>query len=537
MRVHFYGGFLLKGLAAAMLVVVADYLFWQSDGIGSNLGAFAAAWALLAALTSPALLHDRRARVAIVVALALAAVLAFDPGLIVWTLFWATLGVAALLPRAAHFGNVAIWGLRLLLLSAAAPIGPWRDLFRLKRAGRRIRGRGLRSLVPLLPLPLIGSGIFLALFASANPLIGDALAEIDPGTLDVIRLAFWIVGATAVWSVLRPRRLVLKDGDFAFELRRVPGISAGSVALSLVLFNALFAVQNGLDIAFLWRGAALPPGMTLADYAHRGAYPLIATALLAGLFVLVALRPQSETARMPLVRSLVILWVAQNVFLVGSTILRTLDYVDAYSLTVLRCAALVWMALVAIGLMLILWRMLGGKTASWLINANAAAAAVALVGCSLADLGEVAAAWNVRHAREAGGKGAALDLCYLQHLGPSALVALVDLEAKAKLDANLSERVAWVRGEILAQTIESQSGGAWTWRNARRLAEVQAHAAQTPLKTVSDGRYGRDCDGSLLPPPPQPETTSNPEAATDGAAATSAEPRPDSESLTREATR
>jgi Domain of unknown function (DUF4173) len=524
MRVHFYGGFLLKGLAAGLLVIAADLLFWQTNGIGSNLGAFAAAWALLAALTTPALLRDSRARAGLVASLTLSAVLAFDPGLIVWTLFWATLGVTALLPRAAHFGNAAIWGLRILLHGVAAPVGPWHDLFRLKRAGRRIRGRGVRSLLPLLPLPLIGSGIFLALFASANPLIGDALAGIDPGTLDIIRLAFWIVALTAVWSILRPRRMTLRDGDFAFELGRVPGFSTGSVALSLILFNALFALQNGLDIAFLWSGAALPPGMTLAEYAHRGAYPLIATALLAGLFVLVALRPQSDTARMPMVRNLVIFWVAQNVFLVGSTILRTLDYVEAYSLTELRSAALVWMALVAIGLMLILWRVLANKTASWLINANAAVAALALVGCSLADLGEVSAAWNVRHARDVGGKGAALDLCYLHRLGPSSLVALVELESKAKLDANLSERVSWVRGEILAQTIESQSGGAWTWRNARRLAQLQG-----PLKAVSDGRYGRDCDGSLLPPPPSPEVTS----------ATEADPETQSgnESLTREATR
>jgi hypothetical protein len=41
--------------------------------------------------------------------------------------------------------------------------------------------------------------------------------------------------------------------------------------------------------------------MTLAEYAHRGAYPLIVTALLAALFVLIAFRQGSETAGQPLV--------------------------------------------------------------------------------------------------------------------------------------------------------------------------------------------------------------------------------------------
>ena len=50
----------------------------------------------------------------------------------------------------------------------------------------------------------------------------------------------------------------------------------------LLLFNLVFLVQNLLDVEYLWAGAALPEGVTYAGYAHRGAYPLIATALIAG---------------------------------------------------------------------------------------------------------------------------------------------------------------------------------------------------------------------------------------------------------------
>ena len=61
------------------------------------------------------------------------------------------------------------------------------------------------------------------------------------------------------------------------------------------------------------------------------------------------------------------------------------------------------MGLVATGLVLICWRLLRGKTAVWLINTNSAA--VLLVAASVVDLGELAAAWNVGHSREAGGSG------------------------------------------------------------------------------------------------------------------------------------
>jgi uncharacterized protein DUF4153 len=79
--------------------------------------------------------------------------------------------------------------------------------------------------------------------------------------------------------------------------------------------------------------------MTYAAYARRGAYPLIITALLAAGFVLAALRPGGAGERSPIIRKLVYLWVAQNVLLVISSILRLEVYVAAYSLTLLRAAA------------------------------------------------------------------------------------------------------------------------------------------------------------------------------------------------------
>ena len=40
--------------------------------------------------------------------------------------------------------------------------------------------------------------------------------------------------------------------------------SAAAVQRSLVLFNALFALQTIMDIGYLWGGWALPPGMSHA---------------------------------------------------------------------------------------------------------------------------------------------------------------------------------------------------------------------------------------------------------------------------------
>ncbi|MBP2512131.1 DUF4153 domain-containing protein [Sphingomonas sp. PvP018] len=144
-----------------------------------------------------------------------------------------------------------------------------------------------------------------------------------------------------IWASLWPSRYT--TGRSRFDDRSIGTVfepGAVTLILSLVTFNTIFAVENVLDIVFLWRGAGLRSGVTMADYAHRGAYSLIVTAALAGVFVLLALRPGSTAASRPLVRRLVTVWLVQNLLLVASSALRTLDYVDAYVMTVLRLSAL-----------------------------------------------------------------------------------------------------------------------------------------------------------------------------------------------------
>lgn len=77
-----------------------------------------------------------------------------------------------------------------------------------------------------------------------------------------------------------------------------------------------------LDVAYLWGNAKLPDDISYASYAHRGAYPLILTALLAAGFVLAAMKPGGPAEQSAIIRPLVYLWVAQNVLLVASSILR-----------------------------------------------------------------------------------------------------------------------------------------------------------------------------------------------------------------------
>jgi len=485
--------FAAKIAAAGALVALGDVLFGRWEG-GSSLGVYALLLLVALAATRPAAVRSCGALVAGAAAAAFALALADDPSLLAAILFWASATLAATLPRS-RFDDGWRWAIRLLcsaVLAAAQPLRDWALVRRVRERGGWV-SFGVR--LPILILPAIGSLVFILLFAGANPVIGDALSRVDVGDMfggiSPLRLALWLFLGVLVWSLLRPATLLLAPGTADGGAVDLPGVTLASVTLSLVAFNLIFAVQNGLDIAFLWSGAPLPDGLTLASYAHRGAYPLIATALLAALFVTVTLRPGSRMAANAPLRRLVYLWIAQNVLLVASTMLRTLDYIEAYSLTRLRIAALLWMALVAIGLVLICYRLWRRRSDAWLINANLLAAALLLGVCAMIDLGGVAAAWNVRHTREVGGSGAALDLCYLGTLGASSLLPLVELESRP-IGPVLRDRAAWTRNLQMDRLEAKQAEWrTWTFRGARRLASAKALVAERRLPRFP--ARGRGC--------------------------------------------
>jgi hypothetical protein len=237
-----------------------------------------------------------------------------------------------------------------------------------------------------------------------------------------------------------------------------------TILRSLILFNLLFAVQTALDTIYLWGNVALPADITYAAYAHRGAYPLILTALLAAGFVLAAMRPGGPAEQSKIIRPLVYLWVAQNVLLVASSILRLDLYVQIYLLTYWRVAALVWMLLVALGLLLIVARIVLRRSNDWLVHANLIALTAALYICSLINFAAIIADYNVSHSREASGKGVSIDTNYLVQLGPQALPAIDKAIQIRGADPNLVSR----RDSLVeVQRKDMASWRSWSFRNWR----------------------------------------------------------------------
>jgi hypothetical protein len=461
-------------LAATLgLVVWADWLFYERP-IGWNASLFGLALLLAVALRSPGFLLGTptsgtgaagvaTARwVLISLLLGLIGALVLQPGVLAVGLGVVGLVMLAVVDRAGWTSSVGRWvwrGTRFVGRGTTQ----WARDSKLARRWRRqhpgtVKRDGLGAVgVARWFVPIVLALGFVLLFALANPVVqrgvehvwetvSGRMARLGDG-LEPRRVGLWGVTAAACWGLLRTRlrgrsrrRALPMSGERDATTATPEGFrgrgrgrlgdrvaSADWVVRCLVLFNLVFAGQTLLDLTYLVSGAELPAGMTYAEYAQRGAYPLVATALLAGAFVLLTFRPGGAAQRSAAARRLVGLWIGQNLLLMVSAAWRLNLYVQAYSLTRWRVAAAVWMLLVAAGFVLLVWRIVGDRDSAWLLRRITLTAAAVLYTLCFLDLDGRIASFNVAHCHEAGGGGAAIDVAYLERLGPEALPAVATL--------------------------------------------------------------------------------------------------------------
>ena len=477
-----------------VVVVLTDLLLFDA---ASGINLFLTTIALALAITSIAWRRGRfrQGLAGFTTALVLSLPLIESATLLSLSLAALGLGLSALMAVRLLPDRLERIPLTVLRLVLPVPARLIRDLVRRRPAMQQQAARKALLWLVAWIVPLGLGAVFAYLFAAANPLIETVLSTIKLQALldlfDPIRIMFWLIVATGTWALLRPKLLRRRHRKLAAPLpMRADSSWLGSAAIfrSLVVFNALFAIQTLLDLAYLWGGVTLPDGMSHAEYAHRGAYPLIVTALLAAAFVLAAMRERSPVRDKRIIRALVYLFLAQNVLLCLSAMLRLELYVEVYSLTELRLAAGIWMALVANGLVLILLRILLRHSNGWLVASNLVALTIALYASALLDLGFYIARFNVEHSRELTGQYLSIDLDYLRLLGPSAIPALDRLIPRLDQGGQSWADAVAIRSELVGVLLERPGDWrGWTWRTQRLKDYLVMHAVASAPPKLQNG--------------------------------------------------
>ena len=473
---------------ALVLAALADWLFY-GQRIGLSLTLFAIALAGVSALFNHVSLDLRRALIGSAVLVAGLVPLIEELNTLSFLILIASLAIALLLVTNSETTGLAD---RARALRNFVLLGPFRFFL---DAPQALNASALTRGIARWLLPAALSTVFVVLFAAANPVIEQWVHLLNPKLIlqyvSVSRVLFWALMLALAWPFIhvrwRLKRIVttaVADGPVPPPLPplvSVEFLGPSTILRSLILFNLLFAAQSILDGIYLWGHVALPDNLTYAGYAHRGAYPLIVTALLAAAFVLVAMRPGGPAENSKVIRPLVYLWVGQNVLLVASSILRLDLYVDIYMLTYWRIAAFIWMALVALGLILIVTRIALNRSNQWLVGVNLIALAIVLYGCSLVNFDAFIADYNVTHSREASGKGLQIDINYLLTLGPQALPAID--KAILLRSGNPESCLVSRRDRLVEQQRRDLAWRSWGFRSWRLQRRLDAQA-----KDQSDSR-------------------------------------------------
>ncbi len=371
--------------------------------------------------------------------LALIAVI-IEPGFMNLAVIWFALAAFALLQQGAALPNIYDLLRAALTKLFTVPMQLLRDVETLKAVRLHLQTHKHILTFANLLLPVAAVVMFGALLMQANPIIEALIYQISWGNPSHF-LASWGLPVSVatfglIWSVLRMR---FKPEDHIIppplKIWAEGFLANSTVTITLLLLNGMFFIENAFDYKYVWLGQALPHGMNYAEYVHRGAYALIATAILAGALVTFILQPGAAAEKSRILRWLVYAWVIQNLMLVFSSALRTLAYIDAYAMTQWRLAGLVWMGVVAAGLTWIILRIVLKRGHLWLVNANLHSTFVLLLICGFIDFNGIVADWNVERALKAPIVHESIDVGYLLELGPSALPALQILKGQNQVSA------------------------------------------------------------------------------------------------------
>ncbi|MGB1235244.1 MAG: DUF4173 domain-containing protein [Planktomarina sp.] len=258
----------------------------------------------------------------------------------------------------------------------------------------------------------VGVGlVFAVLFLLANPVLDDLAYNIansfDMSDDVILRVLLWLFAAWFAISVGAAKDVTV-SGRKAMPVL----FTAVAVRNALLVFNVMFAVQLVSDSTVVLGLVDLPANMTLADFAHRGAYPLVATALLAGVFMLLA-RPHRS---FPNVTLLLAVWVGLNVLLVASAALRLNVYIADFGWTYLRVYAAIWMVLVVLGLCFVAYDIWRRQADGWVVKWSVRSALITLFIACFINIGSFIATKNIERYET----GLRMDWQYLCHMDVSA---------------------------------------------------------------------------------------------------------------------
>jgi hypothetical protein len=246
----------------------------------------------------------------------------------------------------------------------------------------RLGGRALRATWIILP-GLIVTIFFGIILANGNAMFANLTAGIVTAyenwflslDLDFWHCAFLAFVTWVALPLLHPSPAPEGQRFWTMELptlRLTATERTGRLQsfAMLALLNGLFCCVNTLDAIYLWAHQRLPANVSYSAFVHQGTASLIIAVIFSALLLAGMFHQVRNVSSWKPLRLLGMLWIAQNLILLAGVLLRVKLYVDAYDLSVARVNLFFFLALVAVGFVLLAIRIWWQRPLGWLLNAN-----------------------------------------------------------------------------------------------------------------------------------------------------------------------
>ncbi|MBN2776040.1 MAG: DUF4173 domain-containing protein [Bacteroidales bacterium] len=243
----------------------------------------------------------------------------------------------------------------------------------------------------LIIIPLSVLIFFIILYASASTKFYEQFEGIINAVVNFLEridiifflmIIFGLIVGNSLYMKTKPVGLYemdIKGNDNLFRTRKKSFISFKNTSLKtqylsgvvlLSSLNALILYFNILDFTFLWFGFEWD-GSFLKEFVHEGTWILVFSIFLSAAIALFYFRrnlnfyPNNKW-----LKRLTIIWIAQNIIMVISVVIRNYWYINYFGLAYKRIAVLFFLLLTLIGLITIIIKILKLKSSFYLWKVN-----------------------------------------------------------------------------------------------------------------------------------------------------------------------
>ncbi|HBG71931.1 MAG: hypothetical protein A2W93_05110 [Bacteroidetes bacterium GWF2_43_63] len=330
-----------------------------------------------------------------------------------------------------QFMAMQLWpaAARIHLLSLITPLNIFPSLSKGFLAITKIRKPTIFQKWPgvwLTVASLLVIWLFISLYSASNNYFSKLVGKVSSFVSDIFNTLFNFENADILIYVLMgliiaAALLIRTDIAEKLNITNHPGINLirkkGNILFKssfkgfmkwfrtgvflMFALNFLILIFNYLDLRHVWFGFEWN-GQLLREFVHEGTWTLVFCVALSAVLALLFFNGKIPFySKNKILKLLVKIWVAQNIFMIASVFIRNLRYVEYYNLASLRIGVFIFLIIAVFALIALLMKINYGRNMFWLLKNVFVFTSIILTISSAPDWNRVIMRYNISHRNSA----------------------------------------------------------------------------------------------------------------------------------------